>query len=58
MMNLENMLKSEDFTLLIKFRTVKTWSSQWSHTVMRAGPSRRQGAEELMPSNCGTEEDS
>ena len=27
MMNLENMLKSEDFTLLIKFRIVKTWSS-------------------------------
>ena len=38
MMNLDSMLKSKDVTLPIKFRIVKAWSSQWSRTVMRAGP--------------------
>ena len=38
MMNLDSMLKSKDVTLPIKFHIVKAWSSQWSRTVMRAGP--------------------
>ena len=52
MMNLENMLKSEDFTLLIKFRIVKTWSSpvvtygHESWTIKKAG-CRRIDAFEL-----------
>ena len=38
MMKLDSVLKSKDITLPIKFCIVKAWSSQWSRTVMRAGP--------------------
>ena len=45
----------------VTFRQVtqaRLWSSQWSRTVVRAGPERRQKAKELMPLNCGAGEDS
>ena len=35
--NLESVLKIRDITLLTKIHIVKLWSSQWSHTVVRAG---------------------
>ena len=58
MANLDSVLKRRDITLLTKVRISKQWSSQWSHTVMRAGPSRRQNTNELMSVNCGAREDS
>ena len=56
--NLDSVLKSRDITLPTKVCIVKLWSYQWSHTVVRAGPERRQNAKELMPLNWGVGEDS
>ena len=38
MTNPDSVLKSRDITLLTKVHIVMVWSSQWSHTVVRAGP--------------------
>ena len=32
--------------------------TQWSHTIVRVGPQRKQKTKELMPLNCGAGEDS
>ena len=48
-----SVLKSKGVTLLTKVHIVRLWSFLWSCTVVRAGPERRQSAEELMPLNCG-----
>ena len=37
MTNLDSVLKSRDITLPTKVHIVTAWSSQWSHTVVRAG---------------------
>ena len=59
MTNLDSVLKSRDITLFTKVHIVKDmWSSQQSHTVVRAGLKRRQNAKEPMPSNFGAREDS
>ena len=59
MTNLGSVLKSRDITLFTKVHIVKAiWSSQQSHTAVRAGLKRRQNAKELTPSNCGAREDS
>ena len=49
--NLDSVLKSRDITLPTNVFIVKLWSYQWSHTVVRAGPERRQKAKELLPLN-------
>ena len=53
-----NVLKAE--TLLCWQRSVESqlWSSQWSHTVVRAELLRKQNAKELIPLNCNAGEDS
>ena len=38
MTNLDSVVKSRDITLPTKVHIVKVWSSQWSCTVVRAGP--------------------
>ena len=38
MTNLDSVLKNRDIILPTMVPTVKLWSSQWLHTVVRAGP--------------------
>ena len=56
--NLDSILKSRDITLPAKVVYLRLWSSQLSHTVVKAGLERRQNIEELMSSNCVAGEDS
>ena len=56
--NLDSMLKSRDITLPTKVHIDKATVFPRSHMDVRAGPSRRPRAKELMPSNCGAGEDS
>ena len=56
MTKLDSVLKSKDITLLTKVHKSSLLSSQWSCTVVRAGPLRKQSTKELMPLNCGAGE--
>ena len=58
MTNLDSILKSRDITLPTRVHLSKLWFFQWSCMDMRAGLERRLSAKELMPLNCGVEEDS
>ena len=51
--NLESELRSRDITLPTKVLMVKAMVFPVVPYIARAGPSRRQNTEELMPSNCG-----
>ena len=57
MRNLDNVLK-QIITLQTKIHIVKAMVFPVTCTVVRAGPSRRLSAEELMLLNCGVGEDS
>ena len=58
MTNLDSILKSRNITLPTK-SLYQSYGFSNSHVWMvRAGQQKRLSAEELMPSNCGVEEDS
>ena len=58
MTNLDSPWKSRDITLLTKIRTVKAMVFPVVMYSCESWTVRRQNAKELMPSNCGVEEDS
>ena len=58
MTNLDSILKSREVTLLTKVHIVKAMVFPLVMYDVRVGPQKMLSAKELMPLNCGAEEDS